>query len=116
MQQAEIMQRVVGILTEAVEMRRQVRENPDAKMALTGSISTLLVETLPKINLPADASAQEATDIITEALGPAIVTLSNCFSYAFAHLAEVHDEGRTETSTADVLRSLSLQFAQRDGA
>ncbi|MFJ4428848.1 hypothetical protein [Streptomyces bobili] len=77
------MQRVVGIPTEAVEMRRQLRETPD---------------------------------IITEALRPAIVTLSNCFSYALVLLAEVHDEGRSDTSTADVLRTLSLQFAQRDGA
>lgn len=44
------------------------------------------------------------------------MALANCFSYAFVHLAEVHDEGRTDTTTTDVLRSLSLQFAQRDGA
>ncbi|MER6562960.1 hypothetical protein ABT300_35555 [Streptomyces sp. NPDC001027] len=116
MQQSEIMQRVVGILTEAIEMRRQARENPDVKAALTGSISALLMETLPEIKLPADATAQETTALVTEALGPAIVTLSRCFSYAFVHLAEVHDQGDTDTSTADVLRSLSLQFAQRDGA
>ncbi|MFF6805540.1 hypothetical protein [Streptomyces sp. NPDC012616] len=116
MQQSEIMQRVVGILTEAIEMRRQARENPDAKAALTGSVSALLAETLPDIKLPADATAQETTAIITEALGPAIVALSTCFSYAFVHLAEVHDEGNTDTSTADVLRSLSLRFARRDGA
>ncbi|MET7650050.1 MULTISPECIES: hypothetical protein [unclassified Streptomyces] len=114
MRQSEIMQRVVGILTEAIEMRRQVRENPDAEVALTGSISALLAETLPEIKLPADASAQESKAIIAEALGPAIMSLSNCFSYAFVHLAEVHDEGRTDTSTAEVLRSLSLRFARRD--
>ena len=89
---------------------------PDAKAALTGSVSALLAETLPEIKLPADATAQETTAIITEALGPAILTLSTCFSYAFVHLAEVHDEGNTDTSTADVLRSLSLQFARRDDA
>ena len=74
------------------------------------------METLPKIELPADASAQEATHIITEALAPAIVTLANCFAYAFVHLAEVHDEGPTDMTTTEFLRSLSLQFAQRDGA
>ncbi len=109
------MQRVVGILTEAVEVRRQTRENPGVEVALTGAVSALLVETLPKIELPADASAQETAHIITDALAPAIVTLANCFSYAFVHLAEVHDEGRTDTTATDVLRSLSLQFAQREG-
>ncbi|MFE7840726.1 hypothetical protein ACFU53_33115 [Streptomyces sp. NPDC057474] len=116
MQQSEIMQRVVGILTEAVEMRRQAREHPGSEVALTGAVSALLAETLPEIELPADASAQEATDIITDALGPAIAALANCFSYAFVHLAEVHDQGLTDMTTTDVLRSLSLQFAQRDGA
>ncbi|UUU32415.1 hypothetical protein JIX56_22315 [Streptomyces sp. CA-210063] len=115
MEQSEIMQRVVGILTEAIEMRRQAREHPGAEVALTGAISALLAETLPTVELPADASAQEATGIIADALGPAIVSLANCFSYAFVHLAEVHDAGRTDTTTADVLRSLSLRFAQRDG-
>lgn len=116
MEQSEIMQRVVGILTEAIEMRRQARENPGAEVALTGAISALLAETLPEIRLPADASAKEATDIIADALGPAIAALANCFSYAFVHLAEVHDGGQTDTTTTDVLRSLSLRFAQRDGA
>ena len=73
MRQSEIMQRVVGILTEAIEMRRQVRENPDAEVALTGSISALLAETLPEIKLPADASAQESKAVVAEALGPAII-------------------------------------------
>ncbi|MES5825569.1 hypothetical protein [Streptomyces sp. RG80] len=116
MQQSEIMRRVIGILTEAMEIRRQVTENPDAEVALTGAISGLLAETLPEIRLPADATPQEAADIIVRALGPAIVTLSNCFSYAFVHLGEVHDGGRPETSTTDVLRSLSLRFSQQDGA
>ncbi len=116
MQQSEIMQRVIGILTEAIEIKRQVTESPDTEVALTGAISGLLAETLPEISLPADATAQEATEIITAALGPAIVTLVNCFSYAFVHLGEIHDEGHPETPTADVLRSLSLQFVQRGGA
>ncbi|MEU9918713.1 hypothetical protein [Streptomyces sp. NPDC051001] len=116
MQQSEIMRRVIGILTEAMEIRRQVTENPDAEVALTGAISGLLAETLPEISLPADATPQEAADIIVKALGPAIVTLSNCFSYAFVHLGEVHDEGHPEMSTTDVLRSLSLRFSQREGA
>ncbi|MBD9701298.1 hypothetical protein [Streptomyces caniscabiei] len=115
MERSEIMQRVVGILTEAVEVRRQTRENPGVEVALTGAVSALLVETLPKIELPADASAQEAAHIVTEALAPAIVTLANCFSYAFVQLAEVHDAGRTDTTAADVLRALSLQLARRDG-
>ncbi|MET9503914.1 hypothetical protein ACFYO5_09515 [Streptomyces sp. NPDC006259] len=116
MRQSEIMQRVIGILTEAIEMKRQVREHPDADVALTGAVSALLAETLPRISLPEDATPQEVLEIITGALGPAIVTLAHCFSYAFVHLGEVHDEGHPDTSTADVLRTLSLRFAQQGEA
>ncbi|MFJ8782696.1 MULTISPECIES: hypothetical protein [unclassified Streptomyces] len=110
MEQREVMQNVVGILTEALEMRRQAREHPDRQAALTGAISALLVETLPRIHLPADASGLAAADAVAEELGPAIASIANCFAFAFVRLAEVHDEGRTDTS-AEVLRHISLQFA-----
>ncbi|MFE9443798.1 hypothetical protein ACFYO2_33550 [Streptomyces sp. NPDC006602] len=115
MDQREIMQRVVGILTESLEMRRQVRENPGKQIALTGAISALLAETLPHIHLPANAGGQAAAAIVTEELGPTIVSIANCFSFAFVQLAEVHDEGRTDISTTDVLRSISLRFAGETG-
>ncbi|MGW0336324.1 hypothetical protein ACWD0J_31505 [Streptomyces sp. NPDC003011] len=111
MEQREIMQNVVGILTEALEMRRQVRENPDGQASLTGAISALLAETLPHIQLPADAGGRAVADVISEELGPAIASIANCFSFVFVQLAEVHDEGRTDVSAADVLRHISLQFA-----
>ncbi|KOG37104.1 hypothetical protein [Streptomyces resistomycificus] len=115
MEQRETMQKVVGILTEALELRRQARENPNSQTALTGTISTLLAETLPHIRLPASADGRAAADIVAEELGPAIVGIANCFSFAFVQLAEAHDEGRTDTSAADILRSISLQFANKPG-
>ncbi|NEB00330.1 hypothetical protein [Streptomyces sp. SID13726] len=115
MEQREVMQRVVGILTEALEMRRQVREHPERQVALTGAVSALLVETLPRIQLPADASGHAAADAVVEELGPAIVSIANCFAFAFVQLAEVHDEGRAEVSAADVLRHISLRFADGGG-
>ncbi|MYS89977.1 MULTISPECIES: hypothetical protein [Streptomyces] len=111
MEQREIMQKVVGMLTEALEVRRQVRENPGGQVALTGAVSALLAETLPRIRLPADAGGRAAADLIAEELGPTLVSIANCFSFAFVQLAEVHDEGRTDISAADVLRGISLRFA-----
>ncbi|MFF8942160.1 hypothetical protein ACF1A5_07745 [Streptomyces sp. NPDC014864] len=113
MEQRESMQRVVGILTEALEVRRQVRENPDATIRQTGAVASLLEEMLPRIQLPADASAREVADIVTQELGPAIVQIASCFAFAFVQLAEVHDAGRTDVSAADVLRSISLHFHQQ---
>ncbi|MYT07206.1 MULTISPECIES: hypothetical protein [Streptomyces] len=114
MEQREVMQNVVGILTEALEMRRQVREHPDQRVSLTGAVSALLVETLPQIHLPADASGHAAADAVVEELGPAIASIAHCFAFAFVQLAEAHDAGRTDSS-AEVLRRISLQFANGAG-
>ncbi|SDD91441.1 hypothetical protein [Streptomyces prasinopilosus] len=113
MEQREIMQRGVGILTEALEMRRQLRENPDAEVTGSGAVSALLEEMLPHILLPADASPREVAEIVTEKLGPAIVHITSALAFAFVQLAEVHDAGRTDVSSADVLRSISLRYEPR---
>ncbi|GHH94008.1 hypothetical protein [Streptomyces capillispiralis] len=110
MEQREIMQRSVGILTEALEMRRRLREDPDADVTRNGAVAGLLEEMLPHIQLPADASVREVADIVTAKLGPAIVQIASAFTHAFVQLAEIHDEGRTDVSSADVLRSLSLHY------
>ncbi|MFD7686836.1 hypothetical protein [Streptomyces sp. NPDC059781] len=110
MEQREIMQRGVGILTEALEMRRRLRTDPDADVAGSGAVAQLLEEMLPRIQLPADASAREVAEIVTEKLGPAIVQITSALTFAFVQLAEIHDEGRTDVSSADVLRSISLHY------
>ena len=110
MEQREIMQRAVGILTEALEMRRRLREDPDAEVAGNGAVAKLLEEMLPQIQVPADASAREMAVIVTEKLGPAIVQIASALTFAFVQLAEIHDEGRTDVSSADVLRSISLHY------
>ncbi|MFD4575829.1 hypothetical protein ACFWNK_25705 [Streptomyces sp. NPDC058417] len=115
MQRNEVMQRVVGILTEAVEMRRQAREHPDSDVVSSGAVAALLAETLPDIRLPAEAGGRAAVDIITEELGPAIVTIANCFAFAFVQLAEIHDAGRTDVPAAEVLRAISLRLAGQEG-
>ncbi|MEZ3180677.1 hypothetical protein KYY02_18875 [Streptomyces pimonensis] len=110
MEQREIMQRGVGILTEALEMRRRLRADPDADVTGSGAIAQLLEEMLPRIQVPADASAREVAALVTEKLGPAIVQITSTLAFAFVQLAEIHDEGRTDVSSADVLRSISLHY------
>ena len=60
MEQREIMQRSVGILTEALEMRRRLRADPDADVTAGSAVAGLLEDMLPRIQLPADASARAA--------------------------------------------------------
>ncbi|WP_432058436.1 hypothetical protein [Streptomyces sp. bgisy022] len=114
MEQREFVQRGVGILTEALEMRRQLRADPGS-VTNSGAVSRLLEEMLPQIELPADADAREVADIVTAKLGPAIVQITSALAFAFVQLAEVHDAGRTDVSATDVLRSISLHYAAEAG-
>lgn len=106
----EMMQRVVGILTEALEMRRQVRESPDSDIEGGEAIAAMLEEMLPRIEVPVGATVHEVAALVSRELAPFIAHLASAFALAFVQLAEVHDEGRTDASTADVLRSISLHF------
>ncbi|CAL9662601.1 hypothetical protein [Streptomyces sp. Tu 3180] len=110
----ETIQRVVGILTEALEMRRQVRENPNSDIQGGETIAAMLEEMLPRIEVPADATVQEVSVLVSRELEPFIAQLASAFALAFVRLAEVHDESRNDVSTVDVLRSISLRFENQN--
>lgn len=113
MEQREIMQRSVGILTEALEMRRRLRADPDADVTADSAVAGLLEEMLPRIQLPADMRRARGRGDRHREARVAIVQITSALTFAFVQLAEIHDEGRTDVSSADVLRSIALHY-QRD--
>ncbi|MER5728862.1 hypothetical protein ABT084_11055 [Streptomyces sp. NPDC002138] len=112
MQRAEVLKRVVGILTEARELHRaaEAGEDADDTAATEGVATQLLNEMLPSISVPADATPQQVARVVAEALGPALHTMVSGFSLAFTSLATVHDRGRTDVSSTDVLQELALEI------
>ncbi|MFH7596709.1 hypothetical protein WDV06_16650 [Streptomyces racemochromogenes] len=118
MERAEILKRVIGILTEAQDVRRAVENGGDGDDALAGEtgaaqapgVATLLLnEMLPSIRVPADATPQQVAALVAEALGPALHTMVSGFSLAFTSLAIAHDSGRTDVSSIEVLQELALE-------
>ncbi|MFJ3202653.1 hypothetical protein [Streptomyces sp. NPDC086989] len=111
MERAEVLKRVIGILTEAQEIRRAVErgEDGDPPEAEAGVVTHLLNEMLPSISVPADASPQQVARHVAEALGPALHTMVAGFSLAFTSLAMAHDAGRTDISSIEVLQELALE-------
>ena len=112
MERAEVLKRVIGILTEAQDIRRAVEageEDDDGLGPTAGVASQLLNEMLPSIKVPADASPQEVARVVAEALGPALHTMVSGFSLAFTSLALAHDAGRTDISSIEVLQQLALE-------
>ncbi|MFB7912866.1 hypothetical protein [Streptomyces sp. NPDC056061] len=114
MEQSEVVKRVVGILTEAGEIRRLLEENVDRDDIETDStvVTALLNETMPRITIPEDASIEEVATIVGREVGGAVEQLVGAFTLAFAMLAQVHDSGQTDVSSADVLQDLALRAEQ----
>ncbi|MCX5192821.1 hypothetical protein OOK31_02750 [Streptomyces sp. NBC_00249] len=112
MERAEVLKRVIGILTEAQEIRRTAEAGEDEHDgdAGAGVATQLLNEMLPSISVPADATPREVAALVAEALGPALHTMVSGFSLAFTSLAMVHDDGRTDLSSMEVLQELALEI------
>ncbi|MFD9301945.1 hypothetical protein ACFWCB_04450 [Streptomyces sp. NPDC060048] len=115
MERAEVLKRVIGILTEAQDIRRAVEtgeedsDGGDDPAATAGVATMLLNEMLPSISVPADATPQQVAALVAEALGPALHTMVSGFSLAFTSLAIAHDSGRTDVSAIEVLQELALE-------
>lgn len=111
MERAEVLKRVIGILTEAQEIRRAAEAGEDdGSTTAADSVATeLLNEMLPSISVPADASPQQVATLVAQALGPALHTMVSGFSLAFTSLAMAHDGGRTDVSSIEVLQELALE-------
>ncbi|WP_374777611.1 hypothetical protein OG756_37330 [Streptomyces sp. NBC_01310] len=124
MERAEVLKRVIGILTEAQDIRRAVETGQDGtgdgegdgdgaddvSAATAGVATTLLNEMLPSISVPADASPQQVAALVAEALGPALHTMVSGFSLAFTSLAIAHDSGRTDVTAIEILQELALEI------
>ncbi|MEU9378893.1 hypothetical protein AB0D94_34770 [Streptomyces sp. NPDC048255] len=112
MERAEVLKRVIGILTEAQEIRRaaEAGEDDGGTTAADSVATQLLNEMLPSISVPADASPQQVATLVAQALGPALHTMVSGFSLAFTSLAMAHDGGRTDVSSIEVLQELALEI------
>ncbi|MFD8739403.1 hypothetical protein ACFV06_31455 [Streptomyces sp. NPDC059618] len=109
MEQHEIMQRVIAILTEVMERRRLKRENPSrSDVEESGLISDLLTEMMPPITIPAGATSQEIAAAVNDAIAPAVEGMAAAFALAFVTMAETHDAGQDDATSQDVLQSLAL--------
>ncbi|MFJ5222069.1 hypothetical protein [Streptomyces sp. NPDC088400] len=138
MEQNEVILRAIGILTQSAEwIRTADREDdghglregeghgdplgehgdplgdgPGGRDSGRGQIGSLLAEVFPSFKVSPDATPLEAAHAVTEASLPAIMQLIGAFTYVFAELAEVHDAGRTDITSEELLRELALRMSR----
>jgi hypothetical protein len=118
MDQNEVLKRVIGILTQAGTWIHDLPAADDDSDLDTeqGIVSDLLNDVMPVVAIPSNASAEEIASIVSEALGGRILQLTTAFAMAFWELAEVHDTGRTDLTSLDVLQALALRAETEPGS
>lgn len=111
MDQNDVVLRAIGILTHVTDLRSRMEQGEDPDVS-DAPFETLMADVLhSELELPGDASPQEVADAVKAALDPAITQLAAAFSQIFQELADVHDAGRTDVSSSEVLKQLALRLS-----
>jgi hypothetical protein len=114
MEEAEIMQRVVGALTR---MQEWVRDPAAAEADQSGIVSELLMECLSPLRFDRSWSDERLSAELSKQISGSLLQVIASFASAFLQLAEYHDAGDTDVSSADVLRELAVRAeAEPSGA
>jgi hypothetical protein len=115
MEQSEIILRAIGVLTETQEMVRRLNEEVEIDIdAGEAQLGRLVTEVFPSVEVPGDATPAEAGQAVIDALMPAAISLVGAFAFLFSELAEVHDTGRSDIKSTDLLRTLALRLSNSD--
>ncbi|MEV5608873.1 hypothetical protein [Streptomyces sp. NPDC052225] len=110
MEQREIILRAIGVLTETQEMVRRLGTG-EALDTDVNQLGKLVSEVFPTIEIPAGATAEEAAELTIAALMPASVSLVEAFAFVFMQLAKVHDEGRGDVTSSELLQEIALRMS-----
>ncbi|MFJ6180214.1 hypothetical protein [Streptomyces sp. NPDC092295] len=138
MEQSEVVLRAIGILTQSAEWIRTANrdaggetdghagghtgggtgaEGPSPERGSgEGQIGSLLAEVFPSFTVSPESTPLEAAHAVTAAALPPMMQLIGAFTYVFAQLAEVHDSGRTDITSEDLLRELALRMSRPNDA
>ncbi|MEU5340137.1 MULTISPECIES: hypothetical protein [unclassified Streptomyces] len=112
MEQSEIILRAIGVLTETQEMVRRLNEDVEVDIdAGEAQLGRLVTEVFPSVEVPGDATPAEAGQAVVDALMPAAISLVGAFAFLFSELAEVHDTGRIDIKSTELLRGLALRLS-----
>jgi hypothetical protein len=109
MKDSDFVRRIIGILTEAKQMQTMLEEDPDREDVSGDNVRALLNETMPTIELPASPTPEDLGEALSRQLSPVIERLTGAFSLIYLQLADLHDAGRSEVSSADMLQDLALR-------
>jgi hypothetical protein len=104
MKEQEMLSRVIGVLTQSGQWYRDIHRDPHGHEPADGRVVGELVAELLDGALPAGLSEEEERE-----LRRSTARLVSVFAFVFHQLAEVHDAGRSDTSSSELLQQLALK-------
>jgi hypothetical protein len=94
---------------------RRIAQDENAEVESTETqLGALVTEVFPRVEVPGDAGPAEAGQAVADAYLPATISLVGAFAFLFSELADLHDSGRTDVKTADLLQNLALRMSRAD--
>ncbi|MEV1097516.1 hypothetical protein AB0I87_18840 [Streptomyces sp. NPDC049952] len=104
---------LIGVLTGCIEMRKS--DGPIEDEAFLGALGTLVKQVMPSFTISGTMTSEELNRRLNDELSGHLMRMVSCFGYLFVELAETNDS-LVETSTADLLREISLEIERRKEA
>lgn len=111
MDENEVMLRAIGILTQGKARLAAIGSQDTASSGMSEAIAQLVVDLFPKVSVPADATPAEVLEKVEDVVSYGVGGLVTAFVHLHVELAELHDTGRTDTTSTDLLRALALRFS-----
>jgi hypothetical protein len=111
MTEIEMMQRVVGILTQSRTLTYDETGsgNPGAQEREDALLQELIAGAFDvRVAVEGDPAVPAVTKAVMDELAPRVGLMIGCFAAAFTRLADYHEAGRTDVSPAEVLQELML--------
>ncbi|XCM28829.1 hypothetical protein ABXI76_05085 [Streptomyces parvus] len=111
MTEIEMMQRVVGILTQSRELLSDSEDGDNRDVQ--GREDTMLQELIAgafdvTVSVEGEPTLPVVTKAVMDQLAPRIGLMVGCFAAAFTRLADYHEAGRSDVSPTEVLQELML--------
>ncbi|MFK0154625.1 hypothetical protein ACIQVK_21440 [Streptomyces sp. NPDC090493] len=93
----DVMLRAIGILTQGKDGLTTIRSEGAAPGGMSDTVAKLVADLFP--------------DRMPSAISTGIAELVVAFVYLHSELAELHDSGRTDITSEELLRKLALEFS-----
>lgn len=111
----EVTQRIIGLLTLGASLQQEVDEGSTDTL-ITRLIVEMFSDTLNALEFRSDDSMDDVLRTVGREISGPLMSMVSAFMRAYYELAREHDAGGPSVSSADVLRQLAVRAELEAGS